>query len=122
MFSQSGETRQDNDLVALRGASVCTGSDEKSVRRAVVSHSKPCSTAGLGRRRTRCRWALLHTFGVLLSLGRAIDGVNRPAPQGTGAQDSCLNLRRPFSLIHSVDMDGVGVAGGPIGVIGLKIG
>jgi hypothetical protein len=36
MFSQSGETRQDNDLVALRGASVCTGSDEKSVRRAVV--------------------------------------------------------------------------------------
>jgi hypothetical protein len=29
MFSQSGETRLDNDLVALRGASVCTGSDEK---------------------------------------------------------------------------------------------
>ena len=35
-FSQSGETRQDNDLVALRGASVCTGSERKSVRRAVV--------------------------------------------------------------------------------------
>jgi hypothetical protein len=31
-------------------------------------------------------------------------------------------VSRPFSLIHSVDMDGVGVAGGPIGVIGLKIG
>jgi hypothetical protein len=39
-------------------------------------------------------------FGVLLSLGRAIDGVNRPAPQGTGAQDSFLNLRRP-SLVLS---------------------
>ena len=24
-FSRSGETRQDDDLVALRGASVCTG-------------------------------------------------------------------------------------------------
>jgi hypothetical protein len=24
-FSRSGETRQDNDLVALRGASVCAG-------------------------------------------------------------------------------------------------
>jgi phosphatidylserine/phosphatidylglycerophosphate/cardiolipin synthase-like enzyme len=28
-FSRSGETRQDNDLVALRGASVCTGFDAK---------------------------------------------------------------------------------------------
>jgi hypothetical protein len=25
-------------------------------------------------------------------------------------------VSRPFSLIHSVDLDGVGVAGGPIGV------
>jgi phosphatidylserine/phosphatidylglycerophosphate/cardiolipin synthase-like enzyme len=28
-FSRSGETRQDNDLVALRGASVCAGFDAK---------------------------------------------------------------------------------------------
>ena len=28
-FSRSGETRQDNDLVALRGPSVCTGFDTK---------------------------------------------------------------------------------------------
>jgi PLD-like domain len=28
-FSRSGETRQDNDLVVLRGASVCTGFDAK---------------------------------------------------------------------------------------------
>jgi phosphatidylserine/phosphatidylglycerophosphate/cardiolipin synthase-like enzyme len=28
-FSRSGEARQDNDLVALRGASVCTGFDAK---------------------------------------------------------------------------------------------
>jgi hypothetical protein len=28
-LSQFGETRQDNDLVALRGASVCTGFDQK---------------------------------------------------------------------------------------------
>jgi len=31
-FSRSGETRQDNDLVALRGASVCAGFDAKSDR------------------------------------------------------------------------------------------
>ena len=28
-FSRSGETRQDNDLVALRGSSVCAGFDAK---------------------------------------------------------------------------------------------
>lgn len=28
-FSRSGETRQDNDLVAMRGASVCSGFDAK---------------------------------------------------------------------------------------------
>jgi hypothetical protein len=28
-FSRSGETRQDNDLVALRGAPVCAGFDAK---------------------------------------------------------------------------------------------
>jgi hypothetical protein len=28
-FSRSGETRQDNDLVALRGASVCAGFEAK---------------------------------------------------------------------------------------------
>jgi phosphatidylserine/phosphatidylglycerophosphate/cardiolipin synthase-like enzyme len=28
-FSRSGETRQDNNLVALRGASVCAGFDAK---------------------------------------------------------------------------------------------
>jgi hypothetical protein len=28
-FSRSGETRQDNDLVALRGAFVCAGFDAK---------------------------------------------------------------------------------------------
>ncbi len=28
-FSRSGETRQDNDLVALRGESVCAGFDAK---------------------------------------------------------------------------------------------
>jgi phosphatidylserine/phosphatidylglycerophosphate/cardiolipin synthase-like enzyme len=28
-FSRSGETRQDNDIVALRGASVCAGFDAK---------------------------------------------------------------------------------------------
>lgn len=28
-FSRSGETRQDNDLVALRGVSVCAGFDAK---------------------------------------------------------------------------------------------
>ena len=28
-FSRSGEARQDNDLVALRGASVCAGFDAK---------------------------------------------------------------------------------------------
>ena len=28
-FSHSGETRQDNDLVALRGAAVCAGFDAK---------------------------------------------------------------------------------------------
>jgi phosphatidylserine/phosphatidylglycerophosphate/cardiolipin synthase-like enzyme len=28
-FSRSGETRQDNDLVALRGASICAGFDAK---------------------------------------------------------------------------------------------
>jgi phosphatidylserine/phosphatidylglycerophosphate/cardiolipin synthase-like enzyme len=28
-FSRSGETRQDNDLVALRGAAVCAGFDAK---------------------------------------------------------------------------------------------
>ena len=28
-FSRSGETRQDNDLVALRGATVCAGIDAK---------------------------------------------------------------------------------------------
>jgi phosphatidylserine/phosphatidylglycerophosphate/cardiolipin synthase-like enzyme len=28
-FSRSGETRQDNDLVALRGASVCAGFEVK---------------------------------------------------------------------------------------------
>jgi phosphatidylserine/phosphatidylglycerophosphate/cardiolipin synthase-like enzyme len=28
-FSRSGETRQDNDLVALRDASVCAGFDAK---------------------------------------------------------------------------------------------
>jgi phosphatidylserine/phosphatidylglycerophosphate/cardiolipin synthase-like enzyme len=28
-FSRSGETRQDNDLAALRGASVCAGFDAK---------------------------------------------------------------------------------------------
>jgi phosphatidylserine/phosphatidylglycerophosphate/cardiolipin synthase-like enzyme len=28
-FSRSGETRQDNDLVALRGAAVCVGFDAK---------------------------------------------------------------------------------------------
>jgi phosphatidylserine/phosphatidylglycerophosphate/cardiolipin synthase-like enzyme len=31
-FSRSGETRQDNDLVALRGASVCAGFDAKFER------------------------------------------------------------------------------------------
>jgi hypothetical protein len=29
IFSRSGETRQDNDLAALRGASVCAGSEAK---------------------------------------------------------------------------------------------
>jgi hypothetical protein len=28
-FSRLGETRQDNDLVALRGANVCAGFDAK---------------------------------------------------------------------------------------------
>jgi hypothetical protein len=28
-FSRSGETRQDNDLVALRGATICAGFDAK---------------------------------------------------------------------------------------------
>jgi phosphatidylserine/phosphatidylglycerophosphate/cardiolipin synthase-like enzyme len=28
-FSRSGETRQDNDLVALRGTAVCAGFDAK---------------------------------------------------------------------------------------------
>ncbi len=32
-FSRSGETRQDNDLVALRGASVCAGFEAKFDRR-----------------------------------------------------------------------------------------
>jgi hypothetical protein len=32
IFSGSGETRQDNDLVALRGASVCAGFDAKFER------------------------------------------------------------------------------------------
>jgi hypothetical protein len=53
-FSQSGETRQDHDLVALRGASVCPGFDEKvcpsRCRQATRSPARP---AGLGRRRTR---------------------------------------------------------------------
>ena len=31
-FSRLGETRQDNDLVALRGASVCAGFDAKFER------------------------------------------------------------------------------------------
>jgi hypothetical protein len=31
-FSRSGETRQDNDLVALRGAAVCAGFDAKFSR------------------------------------------------------------------------------------------
>jgi phosphatidylserine/phosphatidylglycerophosphate/cardiolipin synthase-like enzyme len=31
-FSRSGETRQDNDLVALRGATVCAGFDAKFER------------------------------------------------------------------------------------------
>jgi hypothetical protein len=50
-FSQFGETRQDNDLVALRGASVCTGFDEKvcpsCYRQATRS---PARAAGVGRR------------------------------------------------------------------------
>ena len=108
-FSQSGETRQDNDLVALRGASVCPGFDEKvcpsRCRQATRSPARP---AGLGRRRTRLRWAFLHTFGSSLSLVRAIDGVNRAAPQGTGTQDSFLNLRDRLS---SLQPDPLGCAG-----------
>jgi hypothetical protein len=30
-FNRSGETRQDNDLVALRGAAVCAGFDASSI-------------------------------------------------------------------------------------------
>jgi phosphatidylserine/phosphatidylglycerophosphate/cardiolipin synthase-like enzyme len=36
-FSRSGEMRQDNDLVALRGASVCAGLDAKFDRAWVLS-------------------------------------------------------------------------------------
>jgi PAS domain S-box-containing protein len=43
---------------------------------------------------------ILHTFWVLLSLGRAIDGVDRPAPQGTGTRDSCFNLRHRLSSLQ----------------------
>jgi hypothetical protein len=37
-----------------------------------------------------------------------------PAPKTASQLETTVS--RPFSLIHSVDMDGVGVAGGPIGV------
>ena len=31
-------------------------------------------------------------------------------------REGFTTVSRPFNLIHSVDLDGVGVAGGPIGV------
>jgi phosphatidylserine/phosphatidylglycerophosphate/cardiolipin synthase-like enzyme len=47
-FSRSGETRQDNDLVALRGPNVCAGFDAKfdralgqKLRRLASEDTKP---------------------------------------------------------------------------------
>jgi hypothetical protein len=44
-FSRSGETRQDNDLVVLRSASVCAGFDGK-FDRAWIEPEKKAKTAG----------------------------------------------------------------------------
>ena len=46
-FSQAGETRQDNDLVALRGASVCAAFEAKYQR---AWHEAAAGVAREGRR------------------------------------------------------------------------
>jgi hypothetical protein len=40
-FSGLGETRQDNDLVALRGASVCSGFEAKFDRATFIARGLP---------------------------------------------------------------------------------
>ena len=53
-FSRSGETRQDKDLVALRGASVCTRFDAKFDRAWGTTHNSSAMLIGVPSSSPRC--------------------------------------------------------------------